>query len=177
MIQSVSFDATKFIGLMMEMFESFFGLRSGRPPEEIRLSLGRVTDLLQIKPDKNNQISISAIAANYERLAGARRKFLAEYSTFLENYLVNELFLNLYPWKDHYRPSRSLSVFLIEYKVFELFVFAATQAGFSGKDDLLKLVDWYTSEIDHGDCFKEKIFAYLEERKDFFELMETLLER
>ena len=66
---------------------------------------------------------------------------------------------------------------LISYKVFELLMFAATQAGFSGKDDLLNLVDWYTEEIDHADFFKEKIFEYLEERKDFFELMETLLER
>ena len=66
---------------------------------------------------------------------------------------------------------------LISYRVFELLMFAAIQTGFSGKDDLLNLVDWYTEEIDHADFFKEKIFEYLEERKDFFELMETLLER
>ncbi|MBR6888292.1 MAG: hypothetical protein IKN16_07575 [Selenomonadaceae bacterium] len=174
MIQSVSFDAKKFIGLMIKVLNSSMRVLRTGDGQKFLVAFEKI---LEIKPDKNNIVSFIEIATNYKRLSGARRKFLADYSTFLENYLVNELFLSLYPWKNHYRPSRSLSVLLISYKVFELLMFTATQAGFSGKDDLLKLVDWYTEEIDHGDGFKEKIFEYLEERKDFFELMETLLER
>ncbi len=142
MIQSVSFDAEKFIKLMIDVVDPAIKIFNTKDGHRF---IGAYLTLLGIKPDKNGQILLKEIIANYERLAEARRKFLAEYSTFLENYFVNELFLNLYPWKGHHRPSRSLSVLLIIYKVFELFVFAATQAGFSGKDDLLKLVDWYTS--------------------------------
>ena len=174
MIQSVSFDAEKFIGLMIKVLNSSMGVLRTGDGQKFLVAFEKI---LEIKPDKNNIVSFIEIATNYKRLSGARREFLADYSTFLENYLVNELFLSLYPWKNHYRPSRSLSILLISYKVFELLMFAAIQTGFSGKDDLLNLVDWYTEEIDHADFFKEKIFEYLEERKDFFELMETLLER
>ena len=175
MIQSVNFDAEKFIRLMMEMFEAFYGAKEFLVDEKGRIFLNTVTNTLQIKPDENNFISLSTITANYEQLAEARKKFFADYSTFLENYLVNELFLNLYPWKYNRLPTRSISVFLIIYKVFELLTFAAIQNNLSSKNDLLKLVDWYTNQIDHSDRLQEKIFAYLEEHKDFFELMETLL--
>ena len=174
MIQSVSFDAEKFVKLMIDFINSSM--------EVLRIEAGQkflaaFEKVFGVKPDKNNIVSITEIANNYERLADARKIFLAEYSTFLENYLVNELFLNLYPWKHHYRPTRSLSVFLITYKVFELFVFAATQNNLSSKNDLLTLADWYSCQIDHDDCLKEKIFAYLEEHKDFFELMESLFDK
>lgn len=177
MIQSVNFDVEKFIRLMMEMFEAFYGTKEIPVDEKGHIFLNTVTSTLQIKPDENNFISLSTITANYEQLAEARKKFFADYSTFLENYLVNELFLNLYPWKYNRLPTRSLSVFLIIYKVFELLTFAAIQNNLSSKNDLLKLVDWYTNQIDHSDRLQEKIFTYLEEHKDFFELMETLLEK
>ena len=177
MIQTVNFDVEKFVRLMMEMFEAFYSAKEILLNEKGHIFLNTVINTLQIKLDENNFVSLSKITANYEQLAEARKNFLADYSTFLENYLVNELFLNLYPWKYNRLPSRSLSVFLITYKVFELLTFAATQNNLSSKDSLLKLVDWYTNQIDHSDRLQEKIFAYLEERKDFFELMETLLDK
>ncbi len=174
MLQSVSFDAEKFFALMIEVINSSMGILRPGDGQKFLVAFEKV---LGIKPDKNNQVFLHELAANYKSLADARKKFLAEYSLFLENYLVNELFLNLYPWKHHYRPTKSLSVFLMSYKIFELLTFAATKNNLSEKNDLLRLVDWYTNQIDHGDCLKEKIFAYLEEQKDFFELMESLFER
>ena len=174
MIQSVSFDAEKFVKLMIDFINSAMEILRVNAGQKFLAAFEKV---FGVKPDKNNIVSITEIATNYERLADARKIFLADYSTFLENYLVNELFLNLYPWKHHYRPTRSLSVFLITYKVFELFVFAATQNNLSSKNDLLTLADWYSCQIDHDDCLKEKIFAYLEEQKDFFELMESLFDK
>ena len=177
MLQSVSFNAEKFIELMMNLLEAFYGVKEISTTIYDRVFLTAVINTLNIKPDEDNQISLTEIAANYERLAEARKKFWADYSTFLENYLVNELFFNLYPWKNNPRPSRSFSVYLLTCKVFELFLFSATQNDLSDKKDLLKLVDWYINQIDHAERLKEKIFAYLEEHKDFFELMDTLLEQ
>lgn len=177
MIQSVSFDAKKFIRLMMELFEAFYNDKEIKFVQDYRRFLNSVVNTLQIKSDSNNQVSLSEVVANYEQLSDKRKDFLDKYSTFLENYLVHELFYTLYPWHYNRRPSRSLSVFLITYKIFELLMFSATQNNLSSKNDLLKLVDWYTSQIDHSEHLKEKIFKYLEDNKDFFMLMESLLEK
>lgn len=177
MLQSVSFNAEKFIKLMMQLFEAFYGVKEIHLDEKGHVFLNAVINTLQLHPDKNNFVSLSEVVTNYKNLVDARKNFSAEYSTFLENYLVNGIFIALYPWRYHRRPTRSLSVFLITYKVFELFVFAATQNNLSSKNDLLTLVDWYSGQIDHDERLKEKIFAYLEEEKDFFELMESLFDK
>ena len=176
MLQSVTFDAEKFIRLMMTMLEAFYNFKENKLDDTRRRFLNTVIHTLRLTPDKNNFISLSEVAANYRGLAEARKKFLVKHSTFLENFLVNELFHQLYPWHYHHRPTRSLSVFLVSYKVFELLTFAAVQNNLSDKDDLLRLTDWYTMDINHSDRRIEKIFAYLDEQKDFFELMESLLE-
>ena len=176
MFQSVTFDAEKFIRLLIMMLESFYKAKDSK--SNVRLPfLNAVIKTLRLHPDKNNFISLSEVAANYKSLAEARKKFLAEYSTFLENFLINELFQQLYPWHYHRRPTRSLSIFLVSYKLFELLTFSAVQNNLSDRDDLLRLTDWYTMDIDHSGLWKEKIFAYLDEQKDFFELMERLFER
>lgn len=162
---------------MMELFEAFYNDKEIKFVQDYRRFLNSVVNTLQIKSDSNNQVSLSEVVANYEQLSDKRKDFLDKYSTFLENYLVHELFYTLYPWHYNRRPSRSLSVFLITYKIFELLMFSATQNNLSSKNDLLKLVDWYTSQIDHSEHLKEKIFKYLEDNKDFFMLMESLLEK
>ncbi|MBR0261582.1 MAG: flagellin lysine-N-methylase [Selenomonadaceae bacterium] len=177
MLQSVEFNPEKFIRLMMELFEAFYNVKEVRLEQTDRRFMDALINTLQIKPDESNQISISTIAENYEKLAEARKKFFADYSTFLENFLINEFFMGLYPYKYHRRPSRSISVFLMMYKIFELLIFSATQNNFSDKKDLLMLANWYTNQIDHGDRLNEKMFKYLEENDDFFLLMETLLEQ
>ena len=177
MIQSVEFNAEKFIRLMMELFESFYGVDEGSLDKRSRLFLDAVIKTLQIKVDANNQISFSDIAANYKGLDEARKKFLENYSTFLENYLVNEFFYNLYPYKPYVgEPFKNFSVFLMLYKVFELFTFSMTYNNLSHKIFLLDLTDWYSRQVDHNQDLKDKIFKYIEDRDDVFDLMETLLQ-
>lgn len=177
MIQSVEFNAEKFIRLMMELFESFYGVDEGSLDKRSRLFLDAVIKTLQIKVDANNQISFSDITANYKGLDEARKKFLENYSTFLENYLVNEFFYNLYPYKPYVgEPFKNFFVFLILYKVFELFTFSMTYNNLSHKMFLLDLTDWYSRQVDHNQDLKDKIFKYIEDRDDVFDLMETLLQ-
>ena len=175
MLKSVEFDAEKFIRLMMELFESFYSVERIKLQNYSRIFLNPVVITLKAIPDENGQVSISEITTNYRNLAEAQKKFFEEHSTFLENFLVNEFFKELYPWIYHRRPTRSLSVFLVTYKVFELIMFSMAQNNLSDKNALLKLVDWYTDQSDHSHFLNDKIFVYLEEQKDFFVLMESLL--
>ena len=174
MLASVSFDAKKFIGLVLRIFETLYGGSEPRLTAEGRHFTDALVDTLQIVPDENGGVTVSEIAANYERLADEREKFLARYATVLENYLVNELFMNCYPWRYTERITYNYGVFVTAYKIFELILFAATRKGFEGKDDVLKLVDWYATQSDHSNEFNEKIFAHIEATEDILALMESL---
>ena len=151
LLRAVKFDAKKFAALMFELADNFYGV-------------GKFTD------------AVSKIAANYEKLSHFRKNFLVEHATFLENFLVNELFINCYPFRFDGSIIKNFGVFAIKYKIFELTLFLAALKNPLGEDDLIALVDWFASQFDHVDAYHRQIFDYLRERDDALDLMESLLE-
>ncbi len=174
MLASVRFNVKKFIGMMLKIFNDIFGnLNIG----DNHRRLDAVIDTLKIKPDENNSVSVATVAANYEQLADTRKNFLAQYSTLLENYLVNEIFLNCYPWRFTETIANNFIVLLTTYKIFELLLFAAVQSGFDAKDDLLTLIEWFTTQTDHNGELQRRIFNHCQNHGDIFTLMESLIEQ
>ncbi len=134
------------------------------------------TEVLGIKPNENNRVSLDEITVNFERLTDARKNFSEKYSTFLENYLVNELFYGVYPWRYvEHSLTKNFAVFLISYKVFELVTFAATESGLDSKEDLLAMVDWFMSTTNHDKKLYERFLELLAGVDDTYLLMATLL--
>lgn len=170
MLASVSFDAKKFVGLVLKILETLYG---GGETKFLRA----VSDTLQIVPDEKGRVSLAQVAANYERLAAARKSFRAQYATFLENYLVNDIFLNCYPWRFLETVTINYGMFVTTYKIFELILFSATRAGAVSKNYLLRLVDWYTVQTNHDGKIYEKISRQVKLTGDIFSLAETLLEQ
>lgn len=132
--------------------------------------------VLEIQPDEKGLVSIEEIIPRYENLAAERKAFLEKYSTVLENYLVNELFMYSYPWRfKEETMTKNFAVFMISYKIFELIFFSAAQKDLTSKDDILKLVDWFTTKTDHNKNLYEKFFELLKSIDDTFLLMTCLL--
>ena len=175
LLQGFNFDAKKFITFMIKFINHTMKLLRTEKGLKFLVALENV---LNIKPDENNQVSLIEIAANYNRLAEARKNFLADYSTFLENYIVNELFYSLYPWRFLDKDiTKNFAIFLISYKIFEMMTFAAVQGGLNSKEDLLQMVDWFMSKTNHRRDLYERFFELLEGVDDTYLLMDILLDR
>ncbi|MBD3879045.1 MAG: flagellin lysine-N-methylase [Quinella sp. 1Q5] len=152
MLQSISFDADKFVRLMSELLKKFADEETLPKDKEI---IQTAAETLRPLPDK--------------------KSFLAEHSTFLENYLVNELILNIFPWRFEGRLMQNFAAFVAEYKLFELMIFSATLKG-SDKKALIELVGWFTTRFDHAGDYRQMIFEHFNGMDDPFDLMESLLE-
>ena len=173
LLQNFSGDAENFLLIIMK----FIGyalpkLRAG----DKKNFIGALEEVFELIPDKNGLVSIKKAIANYENFADARETFLEKYSTVLENYLVNELFINQYPCRfANESITGNFAIFIIGYKIFELIMFAATQKGFTSKADLLDMVDWFTEKMDHSKDLHDKFFELLKGIDDIFLLMTCLL--
>ena len=176
MIQSVSFDVEKFIRLMRELLDSVYDGEDAFDTARDKKFLGAFVEVFKLNFDKNNFVAATRATENYARLGELKKKFLASYATFLENYLVNELFLSIYPWRFDGSPLQNFAAFVTEYKLFELIIFSATIKGFDDKKTLLELVSWFTTRFDHVNEYKRRIFSFIENRDEPFSLMESLLE-
>jgi len=151
-LQSVSFDAQKFVRLMTELLNKFFAEETLPKDKQFIKS---VECMLKCLPDK--------------------KIFCAEQSTFLENFLINELILNIQPWKFEGNLIQNFAAFVAEYKLFELIIFHATING-SDKQALIELVGWFTTRFDHTKEYKHMVFEHFKDADDPFDLMESLLD-
>ena len=151
LLRVVKFDAKKFAALMFELADKFYGT-------------GKFTD------------AVSKIAANGDKLKTFKKNFLSEHATFLENFLVNELFINCYPFRFERSIIRNFGVFAIKYKIFELTFLLAALKNPLGDNDLIALANWFATQFDHVEAYHRQIFDYLRGRDDALDLMNSLLE-
>ena len=172
MLASVRFDEKKFVRLILTLFNEIYSnsSRQGR-------FLNAVSDTLGLNPDENNFVSIRAVSDNFARLADERKIFAERYAAFLENYFVNDLFLNCYPWRFTESIANNFTVFVTTCKIFELIAFSLVHMGLDDEDTLIKFVGWFTTQTTHSVDVHPKIFHVVKKFDDPFELMGTLLEQ
>jgi len=172
MLASVRFDEKKFVRLILTLFNEIYSnsSRQGR-------FLNAVSDTLGLNPDENNFVSIRAVSDNFARLADERKIFAERYAAFLENYFVNDLFLNCYPWRFTESIANNFTVFVTTCNIFELITFSLVHMGLDDEDTLIKFVGWFTTQTTHSVDVHPKIFHVVKKFDDPFELMGTLLEQ
>ena len=172
-LQSFSFDAKNFVTFMIKFIGYTLKALVGDNGQKFLEAFAKV---LEIHPDKKNLVYLPEIVVTFEKLADARKNFSEKYSTFLENYLVNELFYNMYPWRFIKESlTKNFIVFLISYKIFELITFATVQSGLDSKENLLSMVDWFMLKTDHNTELYKRFFELLEGVDDTYLIMATLL--
>ena len=154
MIQSVKFDAEKFIGFMRDFLEKVFG-----------------EDTLLIMNKKFADIAKEALP-----LLNDKKIFTAEHSSLFENFLINELFLDIFPWKFEGSIAQNYAAFVIEYKFFELLIFSVASKGFNTKKDFIEVAGWFATRFGHTKEYKRNIFSFVEDIDEPFLIIETLLE-
>ena len=135
-----------------------------------------ITATLNLKPDKDNQISVSSVVPTYNALNEDRKNFVQKFSTIFENYLVNEFFMNLYPFKFKVKINLNYGVFVITYKMLELVTFSMANVNSASREDLISQIMWYVTKLDHNQSFFNKIFDYMKDKSDIVEIMQSMLQ-
>ena len=153
MIQSVKFDEKKFIKLMPNFLEKVFG-----------------GDVLVQSKDFSITVKEALPLVNDKKI------FSTEHSSLFENFLVNELFLDIFPWKFDGSIAQNYAAFVTEYKFFELIIFSVARKGFNAKKDFIEVAGWFATRFGHTKGYKRNIFSFVENIDEPFLIMESLLE-
>ena len=88
----------------------------------------------------------------------------------LENLLVNEVILNMYPWRINAPITRNFGVFVTIYKIFERLIISK---GVRNVEELLSVAGDFSHQIDHSDDFIPRVAAQVD--GDALTLIEKLL--
>ncbi len=170
MIQSLNFDAEKFIRLILAVLDKVYDGENRFETARDKKFMGAVVDVFKFNSDEKN------IVANFKALAEARKNFLTTCAAFLENFLVNGLFINILPWKFEGSLAQNFATFVTGYKIFELATFSVWLKGMDSKENLIELAGWFVTRFDHTGEYKQRIFEHFKDKDEPFALMESLLE-
>ena len=147
MIQSTNFNAKKFSDMMTTF--------ATKIPESV--------------------ILLTKLAEGCEQLNDFKKFFVTEHSTFFENFLVNEIFQNCYPWRFAGSITANFGIFVAKYKIFELMILATAVCGGSYKTNIICAVCHYTNHLNHVEEYQRRIFFSLQD-SDTFALIDSLLD-
>ena len=137
LIDSVKFQSKDFVALMSSVIEK---IRDGAAQKYLR------------------QIDLNVAAK-------IRRKFLKKYSMMLENYLVNEFFGGVYPYKISGTIQHNYAVFAVNFKILE--VTALSLFAKNSERKIFEMVSELTVDLNHNENFLTAITAVV---KDFADI-------
>ena len=103
----------------------------------------------------------------------------AELSYLFENYLVNEFFLNLYPFRIHGSCALNYKVFLLTYKLaeFVLTAMASVKERQISELDIVRFFSDFSNRMDHnGRYMDECVSATSKQSEGLGDLMKALLD-
>ena len=137
-----------------------------------------VQNTLELTPDEDGTVSVSDTAEKYMSLNSQREEFIQRYGTILENYLVNEFFMNFYPWRlQEKNILHNYGVFVATYKIVELFTFSMAQKYSSvDENEVVKVITQISTSIDNSTPYIKKISAEIDNIGDTLKIISTFLQ-
>ena len=169
---TLPFQASEFVKVLLSgVIESLYGENDSDKPkfESIeKLIFNRFNELL--KAGAVNDDSIIAFGE-------LRGKFVKKFEQVFENYLVNEFFMNLYPYRLKKSVVHNYGVYLATYKIIEMFAFLmAETCPPVYESDIAKFICRLSTPIEHNADYLNKISNELDGKENMLELIEIFLQ-
>ena len=176
MLQAVKFSPYEYVRAMLGMIESLYGKNAkffGRHEY-----LDYVTETLSL--GDTTHASLTVMKDRYlEKCHPVRAWMLDEFSYLLENYLVNEFFLNVYPFRVHGTCALNYKVFLLTYKLaeFVLVSMASVKERQISELDIVQFFSDFSNRVDHTEHYLDEIVsATSKQSTGIDDLMKALLD-
>lgn len=170
----LKFNANEYVEAMLNFLKTLYDTGRIRTLDDKKY-IDAVMSALQINQDETSEIKISAVAERYNALNTERKNFVKQFENIFENYLVNEIFMNVYPFRFVDHMNYNYGIFTTFYKVMELLTFSMSLKQNLTEKDLVSGIIWYSNVSDNNAGYTKRISEYIKE-KNPFDIMQGLLQ-
>ena len=177
----ITFDVNEHLQIMSEVLKTLYGTDNLTPHD--RKFFYTIVEVFQLQLDETGKISsVFEFTRKYTEMEKAIKMFSQYSSNIFENYLVNEFFLNVYPFKFKGSISYNYGVFLTIYKLMELITFSMSIQHFfkentlPGKDDLIAIIMAHLNDINHTPSYVNKISECLKGKNNMTGILQSMLQ-
>ena len=131
---------------------------------------------LKIDSENLDEKVIDRVAEKLIDLEPLHQKFTEHFAIIFENWLVNEFFINRYPWNLETSIPNNFGVFVATYKIVELMAFVDSLANNALKQkSLLDIMIHFSRQIDHNTNYRKKISDEIGEESNIPQLVSAFL--
>lgn len=169
---------------ILEFAENFFGLLKNIYGNEKILKTPENQKYVEIlksamifNPD--DDLNFQELAENYFDLGDIRKIFLKEYELFFENYLVNDFFGGVYPFKIDGTIQNNFAVFVANYKILENIALSMTAQSRDEKNlraEIFEMLCNMSMDLNHNENYISAIAKFFEKKSDIRFFMRSFLQ-
>lgn len=174
--QDANFDYKKFVKLMLgDVMETLYGKDVQAVTFDKRM-FSALKEAFKIDDDNFDETAIDSVAKKLAKLEPLHQKFIDHFAIIFENWLVNEFFINRYPWNLETSIPNNFGVFVATYKIVELMAFFDSMATNSMKQKaLVDIMIYFARQTDNDINRLEEISNIIGEEMNIPQLVSTLL--
>lgn len=174
--QDANFDYKKFIKFMLGDIMEVLFCKDSKDSAVAKGMFGAFKAFLKIDSENLDDASLENAVKKFKELEPLHQKFSEHFSIIFENWLVNEFFINHYPWSFETSIPNNFGVFVATYKIVELMAFIDSMAKNALKQkSLLDIINYMARYLNHNPKFIKKISDEIGEEMNIPQLVSSLL--
>ncbi|MBQ9486287.1 MAG: flagellin lysine-N-methylase [Selenomonadaceae bacterium] len=169
-----NFDYKEFVKLMLSgVMETLYG----KEPKNLgKVLFGAFKAFLNIDLENLDENALDKAVEKFKELEPLHETFNVHFEIVFENWLVNEFFINCYPWHVEKSIPNNFGVFVATYKIIELMAFVESLVNNAlKKQSLLDTMIYFARHIDHNTDYIKKISDEIGEENNIPKLVSAFL--
>lgn len=176
MLQAIRFQPKEYFRTMFVLLEELYGEKGEffRQEQWALLDVKRAYRL----PDEAVSIDLADAQEVYRtHISKVRAKLVEEFSHMLENFLVNEFFMNVYPFRIQGNFILNYNVFLLIYKLSEFIFCASASIRSLPKEEIVSFFVLFSKHLEHNVKYMQEFArAVHKQNQDIVGIMRNLLD-
>lgn len=177
LFEEINFDYTKFLSVMFDCV-----IKNLLPPTSKKTSIilaeqmqvNVLKNFLMPKKDNSEEISTELAASRFDEINHLRREFVAKMDTAFSNYVVHEIFQNLYPFCVEGSIAHNFAVMVAVYKFIEWTTFVQNHKNTTLRD-VIDSMSQHSRSINNNKNYLKNLSAELNGEEDMTKIISTFL--
>lgn len=177
LLHSVNFQILEFAENFFGLLKNIYGDKKILKTEGNQKYVDVLFNAMNFNPDED--LDLQELAENFFDLKDIKKIFLQEYQTFFENYLVNDFFGGVYPFKVEGSIQNNFAVFVATFKILEniaLAIFAASRDDEKKiRAEIFKMICDMSMDLNHNSNYLAAITEFFKDKCDIRFFMRSFL--
>lgn len=179
LLNSVHFQILEFAEIIFGTLNKIYGDEKILKTPENQIYIDKFCKTFSI--NFGEELNFRELAENYFDLQEIRKVFAKDFETAFENYLVNDFFGGVYPYKVDGNIQQNYAVFVMTFKILELIGLSITALSRSDENEtraeIFKMVTDMSMDLNHNENYLTALTEELKNKSDITILMCGLLQK